>query len=189
MAGRYIHQLAKEVISLLSGIAEEIETSREIRKLAEERLANWDKNFPNSLKVIGGPKEVSERLIEMQNEINRLYALIDQLNEQIKEEKQKRITTIDEQLYLSSVGVMREREKLTEEVQSIKNQSNLQIKELERRYQQEIQRILRFEKEKKDKLESKYQVIKGRTISIKKVILFSFFLLQIDEITGTKEIF
>lgn len=158
MAARYVHQLAKEVISLLGGIADEIESSREIRKLAEERLADWDRNFPNSLKIIGGPKEVAERLIEMQNEINRLYNIIDQLNIQLNEEKQKSITTIDEQLHLSSISVMREREKLTEEVRMIKEESNLRIKELEKRYEQEIQRIHQFYKEKKEKLESKYQV-------------------------------
>lgn len=158
MAARYVHQLAHEVIILLGGIADEIESSREIRKLAEERLANWDKNFPNSLKVIGGPNEVAERLIDMQNEINRLYNLVDQLNLQLNEEKQKSITTIDEQLYLSSVNVMREREKLTEEVQTIKDESNLRMKELEKRYQDEIVRIHQFYKEKKEKLESKYKV-------------------------------
>lgn len=94
----------------------------------------------------------------MQNEINRLYGLIDQLNIQLKEEKQRSITTIDEQLYLSGVGVMRERERLSEEVKKVNDEANLRIKGIEKRYQEEIERIQNAHKEKRDKLEWKYQV-------------------------------
>jgi hypothetical protein len=137
-AGRYVHQLAKEVISLLGGIADEIEMHQEIRKLAEDRLSDWDRNFPSSLKMIGGPREVALRLHEMQNEINRLHGVVEDSVFELEEERKKAKVTIDDQLYHSSVGVMREREQMTDDVKLIQRECEERLRVSEVRFQDQL---------------------------------------------------
>jgi hypothetical protein len=152
MAARYVHQLAKEVLSLLSGIADEIEMHHKIRKLAEERLSDWDRNFPSSLKVIGGPQEVAQRLFEMQSELNKLYSQIEDYEIQFKEKQEKDQQTIDDQLYLSSVSVMRERDQMANEVNKIKSEYQERMKLQEERYQEEIRRLHQQYQQKNERM-------------------------------------
>lgn len=152
MAARYVHQLAKEVLSLLSGIADEIEMHNQIRQLAEERLSDWDRNFPSSLKVIGGPQEVAQRLFEMQRELNKLYSQLEDYEIQFKERQVKDQRTIDDQLYLSSVGVMRERDQMANEMNKIKNEYQERMKLQEERYQEEITRLHQQYREENERL-------------------------------------
>lgn len=158
VAGRYVYQLAQEVLSLLSGIRDEIEMHQEIRKLAEERLNDWDRNFPQALKVIGGPKEVANRLIEMQNEINKLYRIIEDYEDQLKDEKMKMKSTIDDQLYLSSVGVMREREQMNDEVNKIRHEYEQRKKLREEKYSEEISKIHQKYQERHENTRRRYEV-------------------------------
>lgn len=131
---------------------------QEVRKLAEERLNDWDRNFPQALKVIGGPKDVANRLYEMQQEINKLHHIIEDYEVQLSEEKKNLKSTIDDQLYLSSVGVMRERERMTEEVNKIRNEYDERMSQREERYHEEIQKLHQKYNEKIGNMRQKHQV-------------------------------
>jgi hypothetical protein len=143
---------------LLGGIADEIEMHQQIRKLAEERLSDWDRNFPSSLKLIGGPRDVAIRLHEMQHEINRLHSIIQDYEIELKEEREKAKNTIDDQLYLSSVGVMREREKMTEDVIKIQRECEERMRLSEERHQESLSIVHRRYEEKIQRIEMTHRV-------------------------------
>jgi hypothetical protein len=111
-------------------------------------LSDWDRNFPTSLKVLGGPKDIAERLIEMQTEINQLYASIDQLQLQLKEEKDQATTTIDEQLYLSSLGVAYERDSLNEEAKKLRKEYEDKFSEMKEKYEENLEGVHSYYREK-----------------------------------------
>jgi hypothetical protein len=77
LAARYVHQMASEVISQLSGVSAEIDIVRANAHLMEQRIKEWEEHFPSSLKGFGNPAAIADTL---QKQKKQIYELTKALN-------------------------------------------------------------------------------------------------------------
>jgi hypothetical protein len=112
-AARYVHQMAKDILSQLAGVAAEIRAQESTPAIIQELLDEWNKQFPPSLKSYGTPKHIAATLQKQHKEIA-------QLQEDLKIEKTRRTTdlesvmrSMDGQLKASRDSVIGERHQLS----------------------------------------------------------------------------
>mmetsp|Transcript_12644 Transcript_12644/g.23427 ORF Transcript_12644/g.23427 Transcript_12644/m.23427 type:complete len:457 (+) Transcript_12644:103-1473(+) len=141
MAARYVHQLASEVLFLLSGIAEEIQVHQDIAKLAEQRLGEWNTNFPESLKVIGSPHDIADVIKSQRNELCRLEEEL--LNERANKHRDMShaMKSMDCQLHASRNGALNERHKLSMEYETLQLEMQQRLAAQEREWDESMAKL------------------------------------------------
>lgn len=122
MAARYVHQLAEEVLSMLSGIAGELQMHQEMSKIAKLRFEEWDKNFPSTLKEIGGPDDIANYIQDKEAENDRLRSELNFERKNKDQDLQNVMRSMDYQLHASRNGALSERQKLTHDFRSMAEQ-------------------------------------------------------------------
>lgn len=77
LAGRYVHQMANEVMSQLSGVSAEIDVVGANVELMKQRIKEWEDNFPPSLTDIGHPKAIADLISKQKRKITDLQTKLD----------------------------------------------------------------------------------------------------------------
>lgn len=77
LAGRYVHQMANEVMSQLSGVSAEIDVVGANVELMKQRIKEWEDNFPSTLTEIGHPKAIADLVSKQRNKIADLQAKLE----------------------------------------------------------------------------------------------------------------
>jgi hypothetical protein len=138
MAARYVHQLAEEVLSMLSGIAGELQMHQEMSKIAKQRFEEWDKSFPTVLKEIGGPDDIANYLLEKEEENDRLRSELCAEREKKDQDLQNVMRSMDYQLHASRNGALSERQQLTQDFRSMAEQLEKDMRVRETKHNQEV---------------------------------------------------
>ena len=108
-AARYVHQLAQEIITQLSGVAGEIKRNKGEPELYQALLDEWNENFPPSLGATGSPKSIAALVASQSTEIGDLRSALE--TERTKREKDvtEILRSMDAQLQAYKASVMSER--------------------------------------------------------------------------------
>mmetsp|Transcript_5023 Transcript_5023/g.7675 ORF Transcript_5023/g.7675 Transcript_5023/m.7675 type:complete len:432 (-) Transcript_5023:143-1438(-) len=156
MAARYVHQLASEVLSMLSGIADEVHTHQEMARLAELRFAEWDKKFPESLKRLGGPEEIAQVIYSQEDEISRLRKELDAEKGAKNDDLENIKMSMDHQLHASRVGALGERQHLAMEFNTMKAKMQAQLDECQKKCAAEVKRLNQEHKSEIDRIHKEH---------------------------------
>lgn len=173
MAARYVHQLAEEVLSMLSGIASEVQVQQDISKIAKHRFEEWDKNFPAVLKEIGGPDDIANFIMEKEGELKRLQLELDAERADKDKDLENVMRSMDYQLHASRNGALSERQQLTHEFKTMaaKLESDMRLNNTKQKL--EISKLHDHYEAEISKLHQHYQVLfNGMLVHIITVMLF-----------------
>lgn len=141
MAARYVHQLASEVLFLLSGISEEIQIHQDIAKLAEQRLREWNTNFPDSLKSIGNPQDIASLVSSQKLEIRALKEALQTEKANKQRDMSHAMKSMDCQLHASRNGALNERQKLGLEYETLKADMKQKLDDLHTKKDEDIRKL------------------------------------------------
>lgn len=77
LAARYVHQMAAEVMSQLSGVSSEIDTVSANAEIMKQRIKDWEDHFPSSLSAIGHPKAIADLVFRQKKQIESLKSMLE----------------------------------------------------------------------------------------------------------------
>jgi DNA repair exonuclease SbcCD ATPase subunit len=140
-AARYVHQMAEEIITQLSGVAGEIKRNKGEPELYQALLDEWNENFPSSLGAMGSPKSIAALVSSQSTEIGDLRSALE-IERTRREKDVSEITrSMDAQLqaYKSSVMSERRHQQLLEQQQRENYETDIQ--QLREKYQQDLEKM------------------------------------------------
>lgn len=116
-AARYVHQMAKEVLGLLAGVAGELKKSKNEPEIFQALLDEWHSSFPSSLGNLGTPKAIAALIAKQADELNELRAALDEQKSARETDVAEILRSMDIQLqaYRNSVTTERKQQKLLDE--------------------------------------------------------------------------
>lgn len=142
-AARYVHHMAEEIISQLSGVADEIKRNRTDPEMFQSLINEWNAYFPKNLQNLGSPKQIA--LLLKQQETTIL-----QLKDELKEAKSKRsedveelLKSMDNQLHSYKHSVLLERNHMKLQIEKIIENSAMQLSETKKYYDEEKQALVK----------------------------------------------
>ena len=138
LAGRYVHQMAEEVMSQLKGVAAQIRAQESNPEILQELLDEWNDQFPPSLGNLGTPKHIASALTRQSTELNNLQQELDVEKSKREKDVSSVLRSMDAQLHASSESVMTERRQQGLTHQHQLNQLKAQLKETRRKHRHEV---------------------------------------------------
>jgi hypothetical protein len=109
VAARYVHQMAEEIITQLSGVAGEIKRCKGEPELYQALLDEWNENFPPSLGAMGSPKAIAALVSTQSTQISDLRAALESERGKREKDVSEILRSMDAQLQAYKSSVMNER--------------------------------------------------------------------------------
>lgn len=156
-AARYVHQMAEEIITQLSGVAGEIKRNKGEPELYQALLDEWNENFPPSLGALGSPKSIAALVASQSTEIGDLRSALEL-------ERSKRTTDVaeitrsmDAQLHAYKASVMSERRHQQLQEQQLRENYELDLQHLREKYQEDLEKMANKQVKEVRKTHAEYE--------------------------------
>ena len=140
-AARYVHQMAEEIITQLSGVAGEIKRNKGEPELYQALLDEWNENFPQSLGAMGTPKSIATLVSSQSTEIGDLRSALETERSKREKDVTEILRSMDAQLQAYKSSVMSERRHQQLAAQQQKENYDLEMKRLQDKFRADLDRM------------------------------------------------
>lgn len=152
LAARYVHQMASEVISQLSGVSAEIDIVRSNVELMEQRIKEWEDHFPSSLKGLGNPAAIADLIQKQKKQIHDLTKALSAEKTMHEKDVSDALRSMNAQLQASRNSSVLERqqialthateeEELKRKLAILEHQQEMALEVIKRDAQSEISKV------------------------------------------------
>jgi hypothetical protein len=157
-AGRYVHQMANEVMSQLSGVSAEIDVVSANVELMKQRIKEWEDNFPSSLSNLGHPKAISEHIKKQQKQISDLNIMLEKEKQSHDKDVNDVLRSMNVQLQAARNSTFLERQQLSLTHQQEEEDFKTKLAIAEHQHQRNTEETKRFCREETQKMKVELEV-------------------------------
>ena len=159
LAARYVHQMASEVISQLSGVSAEIDVVGANVELMKQRIQEWEDNFPSSLTEIRHPKAIADLINKQKKKISDLVDLLEAEKKARDKDVNDVLRSMNVQLQAARNSTFLERQQLSIAHQNDEEEHKQQLAIKEQEHQRHIESIRREQRVELNRQRQSLQVI------------------------------
>lgn len=156
-AARYVHQMAQEIITQLSGVAGEIKRNKGEPELYQALLDEWNENFPPSLGAMGSPKSIAALVASQSTEIGDLRSALDLERTKREKDVTEILRSMDAQLQAYKASVMSERRHQQLLEQQHRENFELEVKHATEKCHEDIERMANTQVKELKKISTTYE--------------------------------
>lgn len=156
-AARYVHHMAQEIITQLSGVAGEIKRNKGEPELYQALLDEWNENFPPSLGAMGSPKSIAALVASQSTEIGDLRSALETERSKREKDVTEILRSMDAQLQAYKASVMSERRHQQLIEQQHRENFELEVQRATERNREDIEKMANVQVKELKKLGSSYE--------------------------------
>lgn len=136
-AARYVHHMADEIISQLSGVADEIKRNRTDPEMFQALIDEWNAYFPKTLHNLGSPKQVALLLKQQETTILQLQDELAKVKAKRTGDVEDLLKSMDNQLQSYKHSVLLERNHLKTQIDGVIANYTTQLEECKKYFEED----------------------------------------------------
>jgi hypothetical protein len=165
-AARYVHQMAEEVLSQLSGVSAEIDVVGANVELMKQRITEWEDNFPSTLTEIGHPKAIADLIRRQKKKIADLTAKLEAEQKTHDKDVNDVLRSMNVQLQAARNSTFLERQQLSLAHQQDDEEHKRSLTISDHEHQRALDLLVREHKQEINRLRNSLQVCATNIYSI-----------------------
>lgn len=158
LAARYVHQMAEEVMSQLSGVSAEIDVVGANVELMKTRIKEWEENFPSTLTEIGHPKAIADLISKQKKKIADLQSKLEMEKKVHDKDVNDVLRSMNVQLQAARNSTFLERQQLSLAHQQDEEENKQRLTIRDHEHQRNIDALKKEHREETSRIKQTLQV-------------------------------